>query len=83
MADLGQDKESMKLKSIEVTIRIRQKKAAIFNLETERLAIGLNIDKLQQKLDTFDANVEEIEKQIVSDEKDLDSINSNIKLNKE
>jgi len=65
MADLGQDKESMKLKSIEVTIRIRQKKAAIFNLETEN------------------ANVEEIEKQIVSDEKDLDSINSNIKLNKE
>ena len=83
MADLGQDNESLKLKVIEVEIRIRQKKAAIFNLETERLATGLNINKMQQKLDNFDANVEEIEKQIKSDEKDLDSINSNIIKKKE
>lgn len=75
MADLGQDKESLKLKAIEVDIRIRQKKAAIFNLETERIAIDLNIKKQTLKLETFDANVEEIKKQIKSDEKDLDSIN--------
>jgi len=75
MADLGQDKESLKLKAMEVEIRIRQKKAAIFNLETERIAIDLNIKKQTLKLETFDANVEEIKKQIKSDEKDLDSIN--------
>jgi len=75
MADLGQDKESLKLKAMKVEIRIRQKKAAIFNLETERIAIDLNIKKQTLKLETFDANVEEIKKQIKSDEKDLDSIN--------
>ena len=74
MADLGQDKESLKLKAMEVEIRIRQKKAAIFNLETERIAIDLNIKKQTQKLENFDANVEEIKKQIESDEKDLQSI---------
>ena len=79
MADLGQDKESLKLKAMEVEIRIRQKKAAIFNLETERIAIDLNIKKQTQKLENFDANVEEIKKQIESDEKDLDSINKVIK----
>ena len=79
MADLGQDNKSLKLKAMEVEIRIRQKKAAIFNLETERIAIDLNIKKQTQKLENFDANVEEINKQIKSDEKNLESINKVIK----
>lgn len=74
MADLGQDQESLKLKAMEVEIRIRQKESAIFNLETERLATDLSIKKQTQKLEGFEANIEEIKKQIESDTKDLESI---------
>jgi len=75
MADLGQDKESLQMKLQEIQIRMRQKQAAIFNLETERIATDLNIKRYTKKMGEFDENIAEIQKQIASDEKDLASIN--------
>lgn len=76
MADIGQDKKSLERKVKEVQIRIRQKEAALFNIDTERLSIEVNIERLQEKMGDFDANVAEIKKQIESDKKDLASLST-------
>lgn len=74
MADIGQDKESLEIKKEEVEIRILQKQQALANLEIERKSSALNIKRLEKKLNEYDSSVEEINKQIELDRKDLESL---------
>jgi hypothetical protein len=74
MADLGQNRSGLEMKVLEVKIRIRQKKAAIDNIETERLTADLAVKRAMARVGEFDENIKTIQEQIKQDEKDLASL---------
>jgi hypothetical protein len=74
MADLGQDKDSLELKIMEVEHMMRLKKNAREALLTDIDAVALNLKRIEIDKRRKEENIEEINRQLEGHLKDLESL---------